>query len=145
MVLTNEGDVTIACDAYMDHLRGWTEIQTSEGTTNGTFGIPFTGTDLLLKPKSAVDFEVALSTNALAWRCSFTIEAAGTRQRLVHRLVDVQFIRKIPSSVAKVIFSPLALLPEENGERLFKRINSPWLKVFPSVPPAQSTNTPPNG
>jgi hypothetical protein len=111
MVITNEGNVSIAFAAWNDEPRGQAYVETDQGPTNGYMAPPFTGDMAILLPGEAITFWVTLPTNTLRWQCNFEAEPASVRQRAARRIIESGIYRMAPVAV----FYPLRWVPDKRG------------------------------
>jgi hypothetical protein len=117
MLLTNEGNTSLTYDAWVKWPKGWANVETSQGTTNGYLAPNFTGSWVVLRPGSVVQFSVYLPTNTLRWQCGFDIETASMKARTIKGILDSKFYRMVPKWL-EWLFYPVLWLPDEAGPTL---------------------------
>jgi hypothetical protein len=84
--VTNKGLGSVVYGAYGSMPYGWVKAQTMTGWTNGRMAPPFTGSILVVPPKSSVAFSFPLPEGTLHLRCGFSIQTANLRERTAYRL-----------------------------------------------------------
>jgi hypothetical protein len=118
--LTNIGTAAVSYGAWGDIPYGWMKAQTTAGWTNDRMAPPFTGSILIVRPRSGAAFSLALPRGTVRWQCGFAVRTASFRERTVERLFELGLLSRadrIPIC-GRLLDLVLDLLPSRRGPEL---------------------------
>jgi hypothetical protein len=118
--LTNIGTAAVSYGAWGSIPYGWVRVQTTAGWTNDRMAPPFTGSILIVRPRSGAAFSLALPQGTVRWQCGFSVGTPSLRERTTWRLLELGLLSRadhIPIC-GRLLDLVLDLLPSKRGPEL---------------------------
>lgn len=118
--LTNIGTAAAIYGAWGDIPYGWVRAQTTAGWTNKRMAPPFTGSIIIVRPRSGAAFSLALPQGTVRWQCGFSVGTPSLRERTAWRLLELGLLSRadhIPIC-GRLLDLLLDLLPCKRGPEL---------------------------